>query len=75
MGMKREHKVSIRLRTTNIWDVDSRIDEVCNIRDWVNEQCGWAEDRFEIRIHSMGGVMDVWFEDIEDALMCKLRWS
>lgn len=72
--MKREHRVRIRLRTNNVWS-GARINEVREIRAWVNEQVGWAEDRFEIRIHSMGSIMDVWFEDIEDALMCKLRWS
>lgn len=73
--MKREHRVRIKLRTNNIWDTTSRVNEVCEIRDWVKEQCGWAEDRFEIKIHSMGAIMDVWFEDPADAVMCSLRWS
>jgi hypothetical protein len=73
--MKREHRVRIRLLTNNIWDIDSRVDEVREIREWVCEQCEWDPDLFEIKIHSMGNVMDVWFENIEDALMCQLRWA
>ena len=73
--MKRQHRVRIKLRTNNIWDLYSRIREVQEIRDWVNEQCGWIEDRFEIKIHQQGSTMDIWFEDPEDAVMCSLRWS
>ena len=71
--MKRQHRVKIKLQTTNIWDLYPRIKEVQEIRDWIKEQCGWQEDRFEIKIHSSGGIMDVWFEDEEHALMCALR--
>lgn len=73
--MKRQHRVRIKLRTTDIWDLQSRVDEIREIRDWVNEQCGWVEDRFEIKIHQQGSTMDVWFEEHEDAVMCSLRWS
>jgi len=73
--MKRQHRVSIRLRTNNIWDVGSRVNEVREIREWVCEQCSWNQDLFEIKLHSQGAVMDVWFEDEQDALMCKLRWA
>jgi hypothetical protein len=73
--MKRGYKVRIKLQSDDIWDIDSRVDEIREIRDWVNEQCDWSEDRFEIKIHQMGGVMDVWFENPQDAVMCSLKWS
>ena len=73
--MKRQYKVRIRLRTNDVWDLTSRVDEVREIRDWVNELCGWEEDRFEFKTHSMGTVMDIWFEHEKDAMMCELRWS
>lgn len=73
--MKRQHKVRIKLRTNYIWDIDSRVDEIREIRDWVNEQCGWIEDRFEIKIHSQGAIMDIWFEEERHAIMCTLRWA
>lgn len=73
--MKREHKVRIKLKTNNIWDTTSRVEEVKEIRDWIGQQCGWDPDKWEFKIHSMGNVLDVWFEEERDAIMCALRWS
>lgn len=73
--MKREHRVRIKLKTNNIWDTASRVEEVKEIREWIGKQCLWDPDLFEIKFHSMGAVMDVWFEHERDALMCALRWS
>ena len=72
--MKRQHRVSVKLRN-DIFDVESRVNKVREIRGWVNEQCGWTEDRFEGRIHSAGSIMDIWFEHEKDAVMCALRWA
>jgi hypothetical protein len=73
--MKRQHKVRIKLHTNDIWDITSRVNEVSKIRDWVGSQCGWDPDKFEFKIHSMGAIMDVWFEEKQDAVMCTLRWA
>jgi hypothetical protein len=73
--MKREYKVRIKLKTNNIWDTSSRVEEVREIREWVEQQCSWDPDNFEIKFHSMGNVMDVWFEHEQDAVMCTLRWA
>ena len=73
--MKREHRVQIKLKTNYIWDLDSRLDEVRTLREWICEQCTWDEDKFEIKIHSQGAIMDVWFENETDAVMCALRWA
>ena len=73
--MKRQYKVRIKLKTNDIWDIDSRVKEVRTIRKWINELCDWNPDEFEIKLHSMGAVMDVWFEDQERAILCKLSWS
>ena len=72
--MNREHRVRIRLKSNYLWNVESRVNEIREIRDWVNEQCGWTEDRFEVHIHSSGSIMDIWFENEKDAIMCALRW-
>lgn len=68
--MNKIYKVRIILETNS----STRIDQVRIIRDWVNEQIGWAENRFEIKTHSSGGSMDVWFEDSKDATLFSLRW-
>jgi len=73
--MKRPHRVSVKLRTTDIFDVESRVGEVREIRDWVGEKCGWDPDLFEFKIHSSGSIIDIWLENEEDAIMCTLRWA
>ena len=73
--MKRQYRVKIKLQTTNIWDLNSRIVEVSTIGKWVQKQCNWDEERFEIKVHSMASVLDIWFEDEQDAMMCALRWG
>ena len=73
--MKRSHLVSIKLRTNNIWDIESRVEEVSVIREWVGKQCLWDPDLFEIKIHSSARRMDIWFEDEQDAVLCALKWT
>lgn len=72
--VKREHRVQIKLRTKSIWDIESRVNEVGEIRDWIREQCGWDPDSYEVKFRSMDSILDVWFEHEEDAVMCTLRW-
>ena len=73
--MKRPHRVSVKLRTTDIFDVESRVGEVREIRDWVGKQCGWDPDLFEFKIHSSGSIMDIWLEREQDAMLCALKWA
>lgn len=73
--MTREHLVRVKLKSKVLWDIESRIKEVQTIRDWVFEQCDWNVDRFEIKLHSQGSIMDIWFENEKDATICVLRWG
>lgn len=75
VDLTQQHRVQIKLKTNYIWDIDSRLEEVQTLREWICEQCDWDKDRFEIRIHSSGSIMDVWFENETDAIMCTLRWA
>ena len=67
--------VRIKLRTRNIFDVESRLIEVEEIREWIRELVEWDDDKFSIKFSHEGCVMVVWFDDPEHAIMCKLRWS
>ncbi len=73
--MTRQHRVQIKLRTKSIWDVEARVEEVGEIRDWIKQQCGWDPDSYEIKFRSTDSILDVWFEDERDAIMCALRWA
>jgi len=68
------YKVNVKLRTTNLFDIESRINEVLVIREWVEQLVEYNEDLFEIRYRSSGESLDIWFEEEKHALMCELRW-
>jgi len=70
-----EMNVQITLKTTNHWDVESRVEEVTKIREWVEELVEWDSDLFQIRFHSSGQKMIVWFEHDEHAMFFKLKWQ
>lgn len=70
-----EYKAIINLKTTDIWDIKSRLDEIEEIRDWIEEQVGWNKDKYVIQYKSSGQQLLVWFEEERDAMMCILRWS
>lgn len=72
--MTRQHRIQIKLRTNNIWDVESRVEEVVDIRKWVEKQCNWNSDNFDFNFRSSAGIIDIWFKDERDAIMCALRW-
>lgn len=60
---------------SSILDINGRIRELSSIRDWINELVEWDETLYEIRFHSSGQKMIVWFEHNEHALLFKLKWS
>ena len=73
--MTREHRIQIKLKTNNIWDVMSRVEEVVEIREWVERQCFWNPDNYDFNFRSSTGIIDIWFKNERDAVMCALRWS
>jgi hypothetical protein len=75
MKFKRSHRIQIKLKTNNIWDVMSRVEEVVEIREWVEQQCEWNTDNYDFNFRSSTGIIDIWFEHERDAIMCALRWS
>jgi hypothetical protein len=73
--MKRQHRIQIKLRTNYIRDVVSRVEEVVEIREWVEKQCAWNSDNYDFNFRSSAGIIDIWFEHEQDAMLCALRWS
>jgi hypothetical protein len=67
--------IQITLKTTDHWDVESRLNEVTAIREWIEELVEWNQDLYQIRFHSSGHRMIVWFEHDKHAMLFKLRWS
>lgn len=67
--------IQYKLKTKDIFDLDSRLAEVQEIREWICELVEWKEDLFEIRYHSSGSRLSIWFENEKHAIMCALRWT
>lgn len=67
--------IQISLRTTDMWDVDSRLKEIQDIKEWINELVEWDETLYSMRFHYSGQRMVVWFEHDEHAMLFKLRWA
>lgn len=66
--------VHIQLKSS-LLDINTRIGEIQDIRDWINELVCWDDSLYEIRFHSSGQRMIVWFEHDEHAAMFVLRWA
>ncbi len=71
----RQHKVKIQLKTRNIWDIESRLIEINELRTWLDELTEWQPDMYELRFHSSGARIVAWFADERHALMCALKYS
>ena len=68
------HRAFVPLKTNNIFDTQTRLDEVKTIMEWVNELVEWDKSRFEVSYSSQGNGLTIWFRDEQDAVFCQLRW-
>lgn len=69
------HHVFVVLKSKDIWNVKSRLDEIADIRDWILELVGWDKDKFYIRYLSATECLDIWFEEERHAVACALKWA
>lgn len=66
--------VTFKLRTTDIFNIEARVNEVQEIKEWLDELVEWDDTKYKMTIHSSGARCTVWFDNHEHAIMCKLRW-
>jgi hypothetical protein len=67
--------VHIKLNTFDIYDIDSRMQELAEVREWISELVSWNEKMFAITYRGSEQKIIVWFEKDEHATLCALRWS
>lgn len=67
--------VRIKLQDHWLFDIDARTAEVVELRDWLDELVDWDRTKYDLRIHAQGTRAIVVFDDVEHAIMCKLRWA
>ncbi len=71
----RTHGGKIHLKTRDIWDVESRLIEINEIRAWLDELTEWQPDMYELRYHMSGARCVAWFADERHAMLCALKYS
>ena len=69
------YKARITLKTRDIFNIDARIAEIAEIREWLDEQVNWQLGQYELKFLPSSHALDVWFKDKRHATMCNLRWS
>jgi hypothetical protein len=67
--------VRIKLKEHTLFDIDARTAEVIELRDWLDELVEWDRSKYELKVHAQGTRAIIVFDEIEHAIMCKLRWS
>jgi hypothetical protein len=68
------YDVRIPLKTTNIFDIDGRVQEVTDIREWIDAQVHWADDQYDMKYLAGHFALHIWFKQEKYATMCRLRW-
>lgn len=68
------HLVKVNLLTDNIFDIETRIEEVTTIRDWV-QLLVKDDTKYEIKYMASGECLNIWFDDEKHAMVCQLRWG
>lgn len=70
------YSVKVKLLTDiNLFDIQTRVEEVHTIRDWVMELVGYDETLFDMKYMSDGEYLNIWFDDEKHAMVCQLRWG
>lgn len=69
------YNVRIKLKTSNIFDIDTRVEEVKEIKEWIDAVTHWQPEQYDWKYLSSTAELDVWFKDERSATMCRLRWT
>ena len=66
--------IQISLKS-DVFDLSERLDEVQDIRDWINELVLWDKTLYQLSFHSSGEKMIAWFEHDEHATLFALKYA
>lgn len=66
------YPVNIKLKTKDVFDIESRLAEINQLRTWLDELTEWQPDGYSMRFHSSGQRVMIWFKEQEAAIICKL---
>jgi hypothetical protein len=71
----RNYCIRVNLKTTYIFNIAERLNELQEIRDWLDELTQWQPDMYDIQFPRKSDSIDVWFREQEHAMLFALRWS
>lgn len=60
---------------TDIYNFDRRVDEICKIREWLDELVKYQTDQYSWDLTVTSLRIYVWFKEEKHATMCRLRWT
>ena len=69
-----DYPVRIRLRTTDIFDIRARSEEIHAIIEYLDDLTSWQPYMYEIKYLKEHSEIDVWFKEEQHAVMFALRW-
>lgn len=69
-----EYSVKFKLRTEHVYDIESRLNEINQLRAWLDELTEWQPDMYSLRFHSSGQSVVAWFKQQDHAAMFALKW-
>jgi hypothetical protein len=68
-------QVCVKFDTKDIFNIEARIEQAQEMKEWLDELVEWDERKYKMHFHSSGNKLIIWFEEQEHAIMCKLRWA
>ena len=70
-----DYKALVTLKSIDVWDTESRVNEIWKIRDWLDELVKWQEGMYHVQYLTTKSQLLIWFKEERHATMCSLRWS
>ena len=69
-----DYPVRIQLKTTDIFDIRARSEEIQTIIEYLDDLTDWRSNMYDIKYLSAHSELEVWFKEEQHAVMCALRW-
>lgn len=73
ISREHNHLVRVQLKTTKIYEVDDRLNEINKLKDMLETIVEWQPNQYSWQIHSSAAIIDIWFKEEQHAILCALR--
>lgn len=73
IAYKHDYRVQLKFKA-GLYNSEARLQQLNEIRAWLDELTEWQPDMYSLRFHSSGTIIDIWFLEENHAIMCALKW-